>query len=56
MNLACNTIQNGLFYHPLENKDTIFWVEVVSDLDYDFCSCVHISVNQILTKYGRLSQ
>ena len=44
------------FSHPFDNKDTIFRVEVVSDLAYEFCSCVDISVNYILTKYGHLVQ
>ena len=37
-----------MFSHLFENKGTIFWVEVVSDLAYDFCYCVEISVNRIL--------
>ena len=35
-------------------KDTIYRVEVVSDLNYDLCSCVRIAVNKILTEYGHL--
>ena len=56
MQVTWKTVQHGLVSHPFENKDTIFRVEVVSDLAYDFCYCVEISVNQILTKYGHLVQ
>ena len=56
MHVTWNTVQNGLFTHPFENKDTLFRVEVVYDLAYEFCSCVDISVNQILTKFGYLVQ
>ena len=54
MNVTCNTVQYGRFSHPFENKDTIFLVEVVSDLNYELCSCVDIEENQILTKYVHL--
>ena len=43
-------MQHGRFTHPFENKDNLFCVEVVSDLDYKFYSCVDIAVNRILTK------
>ena len=56
MHVTWNTVQNGLFTHPFENKDTLFRVEVVSELAYEFYSCDDISVNQILTKYGNLVQ
>ena len=49
-------MQHGIFNHPFENTDTLFRVEVVSDLAYEFYSCVDISVNQILTKYSQLVQ
>ena len=52
--MTCNTVKHGLSYHPFENKDNMLRVEVVSDLAYDFCSCVDISVNQTLTKSGHL--
>ena len=50
MNMTWNTIQNGRFYHPFENKDTLFWFEVVYDLAYEFCSCVENAMNNILPK------
>ena len=56
MHMTWNTMQHGLFPHPFENKDIFFCVEVVSDLAYEFCCGVDISVNQILTKYGHLVQ
>ena len=56
MHVTWNTAQHRLFYHPFENKYTIFWLEVLSDLDYEFCSCVEIPGNKILTKYGHLVQ
>ena len=56
MHVSWNTVQHGLVSHPFENKDTIFQVEVVVDLAYGFFSCDSISINQILTKYGRLIQ
>ena len=43
-------------YHPFENKDTLFRVEVVFDLSYELCYCVDISVNNIPTKPGHLVQ
>ena len=45
MHVTCNTVQHGKFYHPFENKDSIFQVELVSDLANEFCSCVDIKVN-----------
>ena len=56
MHVIWNTVQHGQFLCPFENKDTIFWVEGFSDLAYEFCSCVDIVVNHILTKYGHLMQ
>ena len=53
MHVTWNTVQHGQFSHPLK-KDTLFLVEVVSDLAYKFCSCVDIEVNQILKKSGHL--
>ena len=43
-------------FRPFENKDTIFRLEVVSHLTYDFCSCFDIAVNHIPTKSGHLVQ
>ena len=51
-----NTVQHGQFYRQFENKDTIFQVEVISDQAYDFCYCVEIAVNRILTKSGHFVQ
>ena len=42
------------FPHQFENKDTIFRVEVVSDLVYALFYCLYIVVVKILTKYGNL--
>ena len=56
MHVTWNTIQNGKFTCPFGNKYTIFRVEVVSDLAYEFCSCVGIVLKNILTKYGNLVQ
>ena len=56
MPVTWNNVQHGKFLRPFKNKYTIFWVEVVSDLNYEFCYCVDIAVNQILTKYGHLVQ
>ena len=49
-------MQHERFYHTFENKYTFFWVKEVSDLAYEFCSCVGIAVDQVLTKYGQLVQ
>ena len=54
MYLTWNTVQHGRFTHTFENKDTLLWVEVVSDLAYAFCYCVDIAANKILTKPGHL--
>ena len=56
MHVTCNTVQSGRFYHPFENKYTILRLEIVSEMAYEFCYCVDIKVNQILTKYGHLVQ
>ena len=56
MHVICNIVQNGQFYHPFENKDTILRVKVVSDLAYEFCSRVEILVNKILAKTEHLVQ
>ena len=56
MHVTWKTVQHGQFLHKFENKDTIFCVEVVSHLTYEFCSCIDIAVNQILTKSGHLFQ
>ena len=56
MYMTWNTVQNGQFTHPFENKDIILQVDVVSNLAYEFCSYFGISVNQILSKYGHLMQ
>ena len=45
MHVTYKNVPRGLFYHPFENKDTIFWVEVVTELANEFCSCVDILVN-----------
>ena len=55
MHVTCNTVQHGRFPHPFE-KNTIFRVELVSGLTYEFCSCIDIAVNQILTKSAHLVQ
>ena len=49
-------MQHGRFTRPFDNKDTLLWAEVVYDLAYEFCYCVGIAVNPILTKYGHLVQ
>ena len=54
--MDCKTVHHGLFPHKFENRDTIFWVEVVYDLAYELCSCVEISLNYIIIKYGHLVQ
>ena len=56
MYLTWNTVHHGRFYPPFENKDTLLLVEVFSELNYDFCYCDDIVVNQILKKYGHLVQ
>ena len=56
MHVTWNNVQHGRFSYQFENKDTIFQVEVLSDLAYELCSCVEILVNEILTKYGNLVQ
>ena len=56
IHVTFKTVQHGWFKLPFENKDTLFRVEVVSDLTYDLYSCVDIVVNRILKKYGRLVQ
>ena len=45
MQVTRKTVQHGQLPHPFENKDTIFLVEVLSDLDYELCSCVDIVVH-----------
>ena len=54
MHVTWDTAYHELLYYTFENKDFIFRVEVVSDLAYEFCFCVDISVNHILTKSGNL--
>ena len=56
MHMTWNTVNHGLFYNSFENKDTLFWVEVFSDLAYEFCCCAEISVNRILPQSGHLVQ
>ena len=56
MHVTWNTVNHGWFSHPFENKDTIYWVEIVFDLAYEFCYCAYIAVNHILTKSGKLVQ
>ena len=56
MHVTCNTVLNGQFSRPFENKTAIFRVEGVSYLAFELCDCVEISVNQILTNYGHLVQ
>ena len=56
MNVTWNTVQHGRFSHPFQNKDTLFRMEVVSDLTHEFCYCFDIAINQIRTKYGHLLQ
>ena len=48
MHMTWETVQHGRFSYTFENIYTIFQVEVVSNLSYEFCSCVGISVNNIL--------
>ena len=50
------TLCSRNFLRPFEDKDTLFHVEAVSDLTYEFCYCVKISLNQILIKFGHLVQ
>ena len=54
MQMTWNTVNHGQFYHPFEDRDSIFRVEALSDLTYEFFSCVDIAVNHILTKYEHL--
>ena len=54
MHLIWNTVQHGKFPPESENRDNISWVEGVSDMDYELCSCADIVVNQTLTQYGHL--
>ena len=56
MYVTWNNVQHRLFLHQFENKYTIFWVEVVSDLTCEFYYCVDISLNQILTTSVHLVQ
>ena len=56
MQVSCNTVQNGLFSHTFGEKDTPFWMEIVSHLAYEFLYCVNISVNKTLPKSGHLVQ
>ena len=56
MNVILNTLQHGKFTRPFESRDTIFWVEGISDLSYAFCYCVDIAVNQNVTKSVHLLQ
>ena len=56
MRVTLNTVQHGRFSHLFVNRDTILWLEVISDLAYDFYSFVDIKVNHILSKYGQLFQ
>ena len=50
------TVLPGKFSHQFGNKDTIFWVEGVSDLAYELCYFFDISVNLIPTKLWHLVQ
>ena len=50
--MTCNTVQNGRFPHPFENKGNMFLVEVGFELAYEICSFVDIEVNQILKYMG----
>ena len=56
MYVIWNTVQHGNFPRPFEKKYIIFWVEGVSDLAYEVCSCVGIVVNHTPTQYGHLVQ
>ena len=56
MQVICHIVLHRQVYHPFENKDTIFQVEVVSDLAYELCCCVVIEVNHIPTRYVHLVQ
>ena len=56
MQVTSDTVQHGQFPHPFENNDTIFLVEVFSDLAYELCYFVDIEVNHILEKYPNLVQ
>ena len=52
MCVTWNTAQHGRLSHPFENRDTIFRVEVVSDLASEFYYCVVVVVNQIAKILG----
>ena len=56
MHVIWHTVQHGQFPGTFENKDSILLVEGVSDLYYELCSSVEISVNQIPKKYRHLVQ
>ena len=53
MHVTWNTVNHGYFPHSFENKDNIFWVELLSDLTYESCTCVDIAVNHILKTYDK---
>ena len=50
MHVICYTVLHRRFPRQFENKDTIFWVEGVSDLAYELCYCVGIAANRIPKK------
>ena len=56
MPVLWHTVLPGQFFCKIENKDTIFHMEVVFDLSCEWCYCVYIVVNLILTEPGRLFQ
>ena len=56
MHVTWKNAQYGISPHPFKNQYNIFLVEVVSDLAYEFCCCVDILLNHVLTKYGHLVQ
>ena len=56
MHVILQTVHPGQLSRPFENKDTIFWVEGVSDLAYELFSCGEIVVNLMLTESGHLVQ
>ena len=52
MTVIWYTVLTGQFSRWFENKDNIFQVEVVSELDFEFCYFVNIVITQILAEPG----
>ena len=55
MPVLWHTVLPGQFFCKIENKDTIFQMEVVFDLSCEWCYCVCIVVNLILTEQVGIS-